>query len=383
MLSTSRHCRPQRSGQRARYVGDLHDTGKTLVGNMYEFRWPTRTLVDRGLIELVGEHVIPSDRVRRLLLVAPQEEWARAPSRRIEKQLRQAGWEQVELFAEVEPNPSWQTVEHGTNRAQTVGASAVLAFGGGSAMDSGKVIAQRCNAAFLCTVPTTAGTGGEISPWAVISNFETREKESIVAKWPDVALLDPELTLGLPPETTLFTGIDAFIHGLEAYISRAATPISDALAWQGMNLVVGKLRTAVVHGDDLSARQAMLEGSLLTGAAMLWAGLGLMHAIGNVSGGLYHELPHGLILFRCMDAVLDFNAPLATKLSRIEPHVWRFRDTVEALLAELAVPDMEVAEVDIPLLVERTLVNVNAETNPRPATQEDVEMLVRQAFAIS
>jgi alcohol dehydrogenase len=249
-------------------------------------------------------------------------------------------------------------------------------------MDAGKVIAERCNAAFLCTVPTTAGTGGEISPWAVISNIETREKESIVARGPDLALLDPELTLSLPPKTTLFTGIDAFIHGLEAYVSRAATPITDALAWQGINLVVDNLRTAVVHGDDLSPRQAMLEGSLLTGAAMLWAGLGLMHAIGNVSGGLYHELPHGLILFRCMDAVLDFNAPLAKKLSQIESQVEHFRDNVEALFAELEVPDVEVAQADLPLLVERAVVNVNAKTNPRPATQDDVEMLVEQAFLI-
>jgi alcohol dehydrogenase len=349
---------------------------------MYEFRWHTRTLVGQGLIERVGEYVTPSDTVGRLLLVAPQEEWAQATSRRIARRLREAGWQRVEMFAKVEPNPSWQTVEQGAQCGKAIGAGAVLAVGGGSTMDAGKVIAERCDAAFLCTVPTTAGTGGEISPWAVISNVATREKESVVAKEPDVALLDPELTLSLPPKTTLFTGIDAFIHGLEAYISRAATPITDALAWQGINLVVDNLRTAVVHGDDVSTRQAMLEGSLLTGAAMLWAGLGLMHAIGNVSGGLYHELPHGLILFRCMDAVLDFNAPLAKKLSRIEPQVELFRDNVEALFAELAVPDVEVAEVDLALLVERAVVNVNAETNPRPATQDDVEMLVRRAFVI-
>lgn len=372
----------QRSGHRACYVRDWHDIDRNLAEIMYEFRWPSRTLVGQGLIELVGEYVTPPDTGGRLLLVAPQEEWARAPLRRIARRLREAGWGQVELFAEVEPNPSWQTVERGAKCGKAVGAGAVLAIGGGSAMDAGKVIAQRCDAALLCTVPTTAGTGGEISPWAVISNIETREKESVVAKGPDLALLDPELTLSLPPKTTLFAGIDAFIHGLEAYISCAATPITDALAWQGINLVVDNLRAAVVRGDDLSARQAMLEGSLLAGAAMLWAGLGLMHAIGNVSGGLYHGLPHGLILFRCMDAVLEFNAPLAKGLSRIEPQVQHFRETVEALFADLEVPDVEVAKVDLPLLVERAVVNVNAETNPRPATRDDVETLVRQAFVI-
>jgi alcohol dehydrogenase class IV len=349
---------------------------------MYEFLWSTRTLVGQGLIERVGEYVTPPDATGRLLLVAPREAWAQPLSRRIARRLHEAGWQQVELFAEVEPNPTWQAVAHGAERGKAAGAGAVLAVGGGSTMDAGKVIAERCGASFLCTVPTTAGTGGEISPWAVISNDETREKESVVAKWPDVALLDPELTLSLPPGTTLLTGIDAFIHGLEAYISRSATPITDALAWQGTNLVLDNLGTAVRQGDDLAARQALLEGSLLTGGAMLWAGLGLMHAIGNVTGGLYHELPHGLILARCMDAVLAFNAPQAEKVSQIEPLVDRFRDDLEALSAELLVPDVEIAEEDLPLLVERAVVNVNADTSPRPATQDDVETLVRQAFVI-
>jgi alcohol dehydrogenase len=350
---------------------------------MYEFRWPTQTLIGRALIERVGEYVPPPTPARQLLLVAPQEEWAWPMVQRVTERLREAGWEQVETFAEVEPNPSWETVERGEERGKAIGAGAVLAVGGGSTMDAGKVIAERCEAVFLCTVPTTAGTGGEISPWAVISNLDTRDKDSVMAKWPDVALLDPELTLSLPPRTTLFTGIDAFIHGLEAYISSAATSITDALAWQGINLVVDNLRTAVVNGDDISARQAMLEGSLLTGAAMLWAGLGLMHAIGNVTGGLYHELPHGLILMRCMDAVLEFNAPVAgEKFSRIEPLVGQMRGDVEALFAELTVPDVAVAEADLPLLAERAVANVNAKTNPRPTTQDDVEMLARQAFVM-
>lgn len=349
---------------------------------MYEFRWSTRTLVGGGLIERVGETIMPPDAASRLLLVAPREAWAGPLSGRIAGWLREAGWQQVEVFAEVEPNPSWQTVAQGVERGKATCADAVLAVGGGSTMDASKVIAERCGASLLCTVPTTAGTGAEISPWAVISNVDTREKESIVAKWPDVALLDPELTLSLPPRTTLLTGIDAFIHGLEAYISRTATPITDALAWQGANLVVDNLGTAVRQGDDLMARQALLEGSLLTGGAMLWAGLGLMHAIGNVTGGLYHELPHGLVLMRCMDAVLAFNAPQTDKVSRIEPLVDRFRTDVGALSSEIPVHDVEVAEEDLPLLVGRAVVNVNAETNPRPATREDVETLVRQSFVI-
>ena len=364
------------------------------MSGIYEFHWPTRTLFGAGLIERVGEYVTPtlenghsdgtpSPTAQRLLLAAPREGWARPLAQRIADRLNDAGWEQVKLFAEVEPNPSWETVARGVERAKVTGAGAVLAIGGGSVMDAGKVIAERCGATFLCTAPTTAGTGGEISPWAVISNTEMREKDSVVAKQPDLALLDPVLTLSLPPRATLFTGLDAFIHGLEAYVSSAATPITDALALRGMELVAAHLHRAVKQGDDIQARSAMMEGSLLTGAAMLHAGLGLMHAIGNVTGGLYHQLPHGLILMRCMDAVLEYNAPvMGEKFARIEHLVERVHGDAEALFAELAAPDVEVAEADLALLAERAVANVNAETNPRPAMQEDVERLVRRAFVV-
>ena len=144
---------------------------------MYEFRWPTRTLVGRGLIERVDGYATPSATAGRLLLVAPREEWPRPLVQRIAKRLREATWECVETFAEVQPNPSWERVARGAERGKVVGASVVLAAGG-STVDTGKVIAERCGATFLCAVPTTAGTGGEISPWAVITNAETRENDS-------------------------------------------------------------------------------------------------------------------------------------------------------------------------------------------------------------
>jgi alcohol dehydrogenase class IV len=350
---------------------------------MYEFHWPTMTRVGTGLVKQLGEHVSPSTSAKRLLIVAPIEAWARPLTESVQAQLENAGWERVETFPEVEPNPSWKTIIEGEERGKALGAQAVLAFGGGSSMDAGKVIAERCDAHLLCTIPTTAGTGGEISPWAVISNLETREKESMIAKWPDLALLDAELTLTVPPQTTLFTGIDAFIHGLEAYLSSAATPITDALALRGMELIVSNLSRVVDVGNDLEARDAMLQGSLLTGAAMLHAGLGLMHAIGNVTGGLYHDLPHGLILVRCMETVLEFNRhKVEPKLERLNHLLTRFRGDIKTYFKQLDVPEVEVVEADVPLLVARALSNVNAKTNPRPATQEEIEAMARQSFVV-
>jgi alcohol dehydrogenase class IV len=350
---------------------------------MYEFHWPTKTLFDPGLIDSIDEHITPSASAHHLLLVAPQEDWIQPLLGRMVPQLKAAGWEGIESFAEVEPNPSWKTVTSGTNRAKEIGATAILAIGGGSSMDAGKVIAERCEANFLCTIPTTAGTGGEISPWAVITNLETREKDSVVAKWPNLALLDPNLTLTVPPKTTLFTGIDAFIHGLEAYVSSTANPITDALALAGMELIAPHLRGAVEDSEQLEARSAMLQGSLLTGAAMLHAGLGLMHAIGNVTGGLYHQLPHGLILMRCMDAVLEYNRPnIDVKLSTIKPILEQIQTEVDSLFEQLSLPDVEIRQADLATLARRALANVNAKTNPRPATQKDIETIVQQSFVI-
>jgi alcohol dehydrogenase len=350
---------------------------------MYEFRWPTKTLFNPGLIDSIDEHITPPESASHLLLVAPQEGWIQPLLQRMMTRLQSTGWKKIETFAEVEPNPSWETVASGTKRAKEIGANAVLAIGGGSSMDAGKVIAERCEANFLCTIPTTAGTGGEISPWAVITNLETREKDSVIAKWPDLALLDPKLTVTVPPKTTLFTGIDAFIHGLEAYLSSAANAITDALALAGMECIAPNLKTAVEKGEQLEPRSAVLEGSLLTGAAMLHAGLGLMHAISNVTGGLYHHLPHGLILIQCMDAVLEYNQPeIEVKLSRIQSILEQVHEEIDALFSQFSIPDTEIRQADLVTLAERALVNVNAKTNPRPSTQEDIEAIVNQSFDI-
>jgi alcohol dehydrogenase len=350
---------------------------------MYEFHWPTKTLYGPGLIDHIDEHIVPTDHARRMFLVAPAEDWIQPLLQRLVIQLKASGWKVIQTFSEVEPNPSWETVVSGTKRAKEMGAHTIIAIGGGSSMDAGKVIAERCEASFLCTIPTTAGTGSEISPWSVITNLETREKDSLVAKWPDLALLDPNLTLTMPPRTTLFTGVDAFIHGLEAYLSSASNSITDALALAGMETIAQNLNMAVKEGGHLEPRSAMLEGSLLTGAAMLHAGLGLMHAIGNVIGGLYHHLPHGLILIRCMETVLEHNRPaIEVKFSRLERLLEQFRLEMDELFGQLAPEEVEIRKADLATLTMRAMANVNAKTNPRLATEKDIERIVRQSFII-
>jgi alcohol dehydrogenase len=350
---------------------------------MYEFRWPTRTLFGEGLVDRVAEYIQPAKRDSRLVIVAPREAWAEPVLVDFKVRLELGGWSQVTLFAEVEPNPSWDTVEHGKERVRDLNAEAILAVGGGSTLDAAKVIAQKGGVNFLCTAPTTAGTGGEISPWAVISDLQERKKESIVAKWPDLALLDPTLTLTMPPRTTLYTGIDAFVHGLEAYLSSAANPITDSLALEGMRVVIENLDQVMTDPQNLAARGSMLEASLMTGASMLHAGLGLMHAIGNVIGGLYHDLPHGLILAQCMPVVLDYNRPvIADRLARVEGMVAQLQVQLNVWFERLGVERVTVDKEDLALLAGRAASNVNAETNPRLAHEGDIRALVRGAFDV-
>jgi alcohol dehydrogenase class IV len=218
----------------------------------------------------------------------------------------------------------------------------------------------------------------------VISNLETREKESVVAHWPDLAILDPELTLTLPPRTTLLTGIDAFIHGLEAYLSSAANPTTDLFALQGMRLVIDHLSSALQDGSDLEARSALMRGSLYAGGAMLHAGLGLMHAIGNVAGGLYHHLPHGLVLYSCLQAVMRFNRPAIppAKFDQIAPLLTIFASQAESLMAQEKLSPASIQEGDLDLLIDRALRNVNAQTNPRKASSGEISGIVLESFHI-
>lgn len=349
----------------------------------YEFHWPTRTIFGAGATGTAVHYPEPPSPEAAALIVTHEEAWAEALAESLEPTLRDAGWNRVGIFPRIEPNPSWETVGGGIRAAKALPAHTVLGVGGGSVMDASKVITQRGDAAVLITLPTTAGSGGEISPWAVISNLETRKKESVVAHWPDLAILDPELSLSLPPRTTLLTAIDAFIHGLEAFLSSEANPMTDLFAHQGMRLVADHLTTVVQDGSDLEARGAVLQGSLFTGGAMLHAGLGLMHAIGNVAGGLYHHFPHGLLLYNCHPAVMRFNEPAIPqeKLTQLTPLLTLFEQQAERLVEQADISPVSMEEEDLDLLVRRALANVNARTNPREPSAEAIRAIVKESFS--
>ncbi|CAN7671700.1 iron-containing alcohol dehydrogenase [Pararhizobium sp. LjRoot235] len=234
------------------------------------------------------------------------------------------------VFDKVEADPSLATVQSATDAAKAGGATGVIGFGGGSSLDVAKLVALLCGSGEdidgawgvgnakgprlpLVLVPTTAGTGSEMTPVSIITvgGDEKRGVSSPIIL-PDIAVLDPDLTLALPAHITAATGIDAMVHAIEAYTSRSANnnPLSKMLARQALQLLGANIEKAVFDGKDREARGAMLLGSMLAGQAFANSPVAAVHALAYPIGGTFH-IPHGLSNALVLPHVLRFNAPAA------------------------------------------------------------------------
>ena len=235
------------------------------------------------------------------------------------------------MFSDVDPNPNDHNAAAGVAVYREGGYDGVVAFGGGSGLDLGKVIAfmagqtrplwdfediddwwSRANAdviAPVIAVPTTAGTGSEVGRASVISNTETLEKKIIFhpKMLPAAVICDPELTVGMPKAITAGTGLDAFAHCVEAYSSPHYHPMSQGIALEGMRLVVENLPKAYANANDLDARANMMSAAAM-GATAFQKGLGAIHAMSHPIGAVHHT-HHGTTNAVCMPAVLQFNEP--------------------------------------------------------------------------
>lgn len=324
------------------------------------------------------------------------------------------------LFDQVREDPPEAVVLQAADQARDGGCDGVIAVGGGSSMDVAKVVAvllggeQALPELYgvgmveggrlpLVLVPTTAGTGSEVTPVAVITTGETTKAGiSSPVLLPDVAVLDAGLTLGLPPVITAMTGVDAMVHAIEAYTSRhRKNPLSDSLAREALRLLAGNIRRAVLSGEDLEARERMLLGACLAGQAFANAPVAAVHALAYPLGGHYH-IPHGLSNSLVLPTVLEFNAPAAEALyAELAPLVAgealegssaarceRLRSDLITLIADVGLPatlaEAGVAEDSLPRLAEdamlqqRLLVN-----NPRDVSYDDALAIYRAAYGES
>jgi alcohol dehydrogenase len=320
------------------------------------------------------------------------------------------------IFDQVEPNPTIDAVEAGVSAYKASGCDAIIGFGGGSPMDCAKIIGARLAnplisvrrmkglfkvilpiPPFFC-VPTTAGTGSECTIVGVITDAETHEKFAIndLKLVPKIAVLDPELMVGLPSHITAATGMDALTHAIEAYIGLNGSPFSDENAEQATKLIFDNLEKVYADGSDLEGRYAMALASYRAGAAFTRAYVGYVHAVAHNMGGLY-GVPHGLANAIILPHVLRFcraeAAPKLASLARIagvgdggsdETLAQQLIDEIEQMNARMQIPTTiaELRADDIPLIVDRALAEAHPDYPvPRIMDRDECDTLVRQLLA--
>ena len=327
-----------------------------------------------------------------------------------------AGGAEYVIFDAITPDAPIPLIEEGIDFYWEHGCDAIVAFGGGSSMDASKAIAAAVSnpgktlrelAGYfkglqtpvkIYAVPTTAGTGSEVTVAAVISDPETQTKLVIVDTRlvPKMAALDPCLMTGLPPHITAATGIDALTHAIEAFVGKWANPYTDDMALSAVGLIFDNLRVAYSDGKNLEAREKMALAATYAGLAFTRANVGNVHAIAHQFGGKYHT-PHGLANAIMLPRVLKFSLPAITdrlallavraKLGqKNEPEdvlAQKFIDAVEQLNLDLGIPAFLAAlkESDIPQLAEAAC--HEARTGypvPRYMTQAVCEDIIRQVL---
>lgn len=275
----------------------------------------------------------------------------------------EAAGAKVAVFDAVEADPSERTVHATVTLAQAFACSGVVGFGGGSSMDVAKLAAllalgrEELGNLYgtgnvkgprlpLLLVPTTAGTGSEVTGSSIVTTGES-EKKGVLSPilMPDIAILDPDLTLGLPAPITAATGVDAMVHAIEAYscVNPNKNPVSLTLAREALRLLSANIRAVIADGTNREARGAMLLGSMLAGQAFANSPVGAVHALAYPLGGIYH-LPHGLTNALVLPHVMRFNASdpgCARSYAEIAPDILPAlaalppAERVEALIAEI------------------------------------------------
>ena len=323
----------------------------------------------------------------------------------------EAGGAQYAVFDEITPDAPIPLVERGVAFYRQHDCDAIVAFGGGSSMDASKAIAAAIatdkplrelagylksglkNPVRIYAVPTTAGTGSEVTVAAVIADPERQAKLVIIDPRlvPKMAALDPLLMTGLPPAITAATGIDALTHAIESFVGRWTTDYSDGMALSAVGLIFDNLRTAYHDGRNLEAREKMSLASTYAGFAFTRANVGYVHAIAHQFGGRYHT-PHGLANAIVLPEVLKFSLPaieerlalLAVRAGvgdegeRSEVLAARFIEAIEQLNAELGIPThlQALREADIPALAQAACAEANTYPVPRYMTQQECEALI-------
>lgn len=368
-----------------------------------------------GAIQQLGQK-LKNYGVQKLLLVVDQGFAKNGPLEKITEVLKK---EQINfaIFDQVAPEPRVETANKCGSLAKKEKFDFIIGVGGGSAMDTAKA------AAILATnegrakdyqglnkvprpglpkgmIPTTAGTGSEVTFTAVFIDEEEKKKAGINSPYlfPEMALLDPELTLSLPPAVTAYTGMDALAHAIESFTSRQANSISEMFSLKAVGKIMKNLPAAVENGKDLCARAEMLLGSLLAGIGLANAGVTAVHSLSYPLGGSF-LVPHGVANGLLLPAVMEYNvSSCSERFARLAEAMYidtkgltmmaaarQAVETVRKLAQDIGVPlrlsDLGIPKSALPWMAEEALKVVRPlENNPRPISKEDALRIYEAVF---
>lgn len=376
----------------------------------FEFILPTRIKFGPGTVnQLAGE--LEALKAAKVLLVTDRGIVKAGLLDKVTRVLKN----KVELtvYDGVEANPKDRNVEEAADLARRAGVDCVVALGGGSPIDAAKAVCvlalqggrakdykgkgkikDKCLP--LVTIPTTAGTGSEVTFSSVITDTDenykfTIKSPAIAAR---VAVIDPELTLTVPPAVTASTGIDALTHAIEGYTVTVTEPIAEALGLYAVELIAANIKEAVQNGGNIEARTGMMLGSLLAGLSFSHSDVGSVHCMAEALGGMY-DAPHGLCNAILLPYVMEYNLPeVVYKYARIARAMGVEHDDDEQaavlgierirdLSKEIGLPgfgSLGVKEEDLEALAEMSAKNISTDSNPRKIDKEGYLALFRKAY---
>jgi len=382
---------------------------------MFELRFPTKIIFGRDSVDRVGAEA--REYGDRALLVTGRSAMSKSGiTDKVTELLKAAGFKEIHVYDQVEHDPSTETVDRGTELARNGQDELVIGIGGGSAMDTAKAIAcmvknegsvteyqsgrkiEQPGIPFIA-IPTTAGTGAEITKNSVLTNKEKNIKQSVrsplmIAK---VAIVDPVLTVTMPPRVTAATGMDALTQAIEAYVTLASNPISDTLALRATSLISRNLAQAFANGNDLEARENVALGSLMAGMAFANASLGAVHGLAHPIGAQF-DVPHGVACALLLPYVMEYNLPVRTakyaqiaeamgqdaaKAGSEENKAIMAVEAVKNLLSRLQLPqhlrDVGIFQYDI-ISIAGAAGGSSLSNNPRPTTPGSLQEILLTAL---
>jgi len=380
--------------------------------NSFDFILPTKIRYGTGMVQVLGEE-LRLLHAKKVMIITDNGLVKAGLVKTITDLIDKEGLTFI-TYSEIEANPKDYNVECAAETARLESIDTIVAFGGGSPIDAAKAVAVltkqggkardyqgkgkiTADCIPLITIPTTAGTGSEVTFSSVITDtlekFKFTIKSTAIAA--KVAIIDPELTLSVPPLVTAATGIDALTHAIEGYTACCTEPIAEAVGLYAIEYIAKNIVAAVKNGADLAARDKMMMGSLLAGLSFSHADVASVHCMAEALGSIY-DAPHGMCNAILLPYVMEYNLPSAQfKYARVARAMgideqddaiaaMKGIEYIKTLSREIGLPGIKalnINEEDFTLLAEMSVKNGSNDSNPRKITKDDYVWLFAKAYA--